>query len=621
MTNPPASDRLTGADLLLAIRAAGPISRAQLLRITGYVRLQKDGREQLDNTAFHQALLEAARTAEAPVPFATSASPRASSPHRPPADLQQVNEQIVKTLVKTVIALPLLDRINAERMRQQQGDATPAEVYAVIIGLHQGFPKGRESARRWLITTIEAIIESQRAQPKQAPESLDAIKRKITRQYLFASLTGESLRQLVLLDGMSKQLLSESQQTLEHLDDPASREDRNKPINSPAIFQIWEDFKIYPLLHDSVATVKADAACTSFGASGAGIVWAVIDSGIQADHPHFAAHNNLHGQVDEWHADFTGGHQPLQDEFGHGTHVAGILAGEIGACAEPSSEGNPQIRAYLRSLKVEEGQGGREIACERLPLTAIRGVAPATKLVSMKVIDASKQGSVSNIIAALARVQEINANGRNLRIHGINLSVGYPFDPEWFACGQSQLCVEVNRLVQSGVVVVVAAGNTGYGSQATAFNGARAAGLALSINDPGNAEGAITVGSTHRTKPHTYGVSYFSSKGPTGDGRIKPDLLAPGEKILSCGVGSMAAAIAAKLAEGVMPNYVEDSGTSMAAPHVSGAAAAFLSIRNEFIGNPKQLKEIFMATATDLKRERHFQGAGLLDLMRAIQSV
>jgi hypothetical protein len=126
---------------------------------------------------------------------------------------------------------------------------------------------------------------------------------------------------------------------------------------------------------------------------------------------------------------------------------------------------------------------------------------------------------------------------------------------------------------------------------------------------------------THRTMPHTYGVSYFSSKGPTGDGRIKPDLVAPGEKVLSCGVGEMAAVIAAKLGGDVMPNYVEDSGTSMAAPHVSGATAAMLSIRREFIGNPQKIKEIFMATATDLRRERQFQGAGLLDLMRAIQSI
>ena len=62
-------------------------------------------------------------------------------------------------------------------------------------------------------------------------------------------------------------------------------------------------------------------------------------------------------------------------------------------------------------------------------------------------------------------------------------------------------------------------------------------GFAMTINDPGNAALPITVGSTHRDMPHTYGVSYFSSKGPTGDGRAKPDLIAPGERITSCAAG------------------------------------------------------------------------------------
>src|SRR5262249_50684116 len=140
----------------------------------------------------------------------------------------------------------------------------------------------------------------------------------------------------------------------------------------------------------------------------------------------------------------------------------------------------------------------------------------------------------SNMIAAIEQVQEINGNGRRIRIHGVNMSVGYNFEPEWFACGQSPLCVEVDRLVRSGVIVVVAAGHTGYGYTQTALRGGVAAGTTLSINDPGNAELAITAGSTHREMPHTYGVSYFSSKGPTGDGRLKPDLVAPGEKIISC---------------------------------------------------------------------------------------
>jgi len=141
--------------------------------------------------------------------------------------------------------------------------------------------------------------------------------------------------------------------------------------------------------------------------------------------------------------------------------------------------------------------------------------------------------------------------------------------------------------------------------------------MQVTINDPGNAELAITVGSTHREMPHVYGVSYFSSKGPTGDGRMKPDVVAPGEKILSAATGKLLM----DRAEGKQCEYVEDSGTSMAAPHVSGVIAAFLSVRREFIGEPERVKQIFLGAATDLKRERSFQGAGLIDLMRAIQSV
>jgi subtilisin family serine protease len=238
----------------------------------------------------------------------------------------------------------------------------------------------------------------------------------------------------------------------------------------------------------------------------------------------------------------------------------------------------------------------------------------------LRVLDENNRGLASSVIQALEYIQSLNDYGRNIVVHGVNLSLGYGFDPEWFACGQSPLCIEVNRLVQSGVCVVIAAGNSGYGYSNTEFTGVWAQGMSMSINDPGNAELAITVGSTHREMPHTYGVSYFSSKGPTGDGRRKPDLLAPGERIVSCAAGSQKTALqkSAKIADF---EYLEDSGTSMAAPHVSGLIAAFLSIRREYIGKPSDVKELFLRTATDLRRDPNHQGAGLVDLMRAIQSV
>ena len=352
----------------------------------------------------------------------------------------------------------------------------------------------------------------------------------------------------------------------------------------------------------------------------------MVDSGIDAGHPHFRQYANLELDLPLRHCDFTtfgevdedeSERAALTDEKGHGTHVAGIIAGALKA-----GEG-VAIKATI-NRKDEHGK----VIEEQRSIPAISGMAPACKLISFKVLDKNGKGPVSNLIAACEQIQEINGNGRYIRIHGVNMSVGYDFEPSWFACGQSPLCVEIDRLVRSGVVVVVAAGNTGYGWNQSAFRGAAPAGMDLTINDPGNAELAITVGSTHRDMPHVYGVSYFSSKGPTGDGRLKPDLVAPGEKIISCQAngqcapaGGASVGAAQAPANALTARYKEDSGTSMAAPHVSGVIAAFLSIRREFVGRPDRVKEIFLATATDLRRDRYFQGSGLVDLMRAIQSV
>jgi hypothetical protein len=161
--------------------------------------------------------------------------------------------------------------------------------------------------------------------------------------------------------------------------------------------------------------------------------------------------------------------------------------------------------------------------------------------------------------------------------------------------------------------VVVSAGNTGYGYQKTS-QGTTAVGVAMSIGDPGNAELAMTVGSTHRDMPNIWGISHFSAKGPTLDGRIKPDLVAPGERVVSCAIRSPLKD--ADRSEGAL--YVESSGTSLAAAYASGTIACFLSVRRELIGQPETVKQIFLDSAVDLRRVPTHQGRGLIDLARAL---
>lgn len=512
-------------------------------------------------------------------------------------------------LVRTRIAPELADAlgIGDRRTGKRTGRRTegPADRRRVIIEMNAAFPGGEQPARIALIRALGLQGAVERLQtdgriavaglaseaeilgpaPQIDPAQVRLMNSLQTDRFLFANLTREEVEAIAELTASVPIL------------DP--RGERTKRWRGRLAYKLWLDHVLRTLVYVSSRTIKCDAAQVAFKSAGREIVWAVADTGVEASHPHFARNGNLDLPDGLQHRDFTGtdGQDPidsqrqaLRDAAGHGTHVAGILAGETRA-------------ADGKAIDIADGDPD---------LPEIAGVAPHCKILSLKVLEGDEDGNTNALLAAIAYIQTLNGNGRKIRVHGLNISLGYDFNPKTFAAGQTTLCAEVNRLVKCGVVVVVAAGNGGGGFLTSSGGVSTRAALPSTITDPGNAELAITVGSTHRDRPVTYGVSYFSAKGPTIDGRMKPDLVAPGEHIVSCDAGRSTDRIAA---------FRADTGTSMAAPHVSGAIAAFLSVRSEFTGQPERIKRLFMENATNLGRRPEFQGAGLIDLMRTLQAI
>ena len=352
------------------------------------------------------------------------------------------------------------------------------------------------------------------------------------------------------------------------------------------VYAMWRSAAKKKLIHRSHRTIGADAARQSFKSMGAGITWAVLDTGCRLSHPHFnrrkkgkkkkAGERSIIKEVLDCTTN-SRNPEPITDDDasdpdGHGTHVCGIIGGK----------GRDDFRSYS-------------------------GVAPKCKLLVYKVLNDHGVGEDAWIIKAIDDIFRRNENSSHLAVHGVNLSLGGPYDASVYGCGFSPTCKELRDLWRQGVLVCVAAGNEGQ-VQVSTLDGPFDLNITRSIGDPANLDDCIAVGSVNTDKPYLYGISHFSSRGPTTDGRVKPDVVAPGERIRSCN------------SEYERKLYRESSGTSMACPHVSGMLAAFLSVRREFVGRPDEVKKILLANCNSVGRDPNHQGHGIPNLMKMLTS-
>lgn len=266
------------------------------------------------------------------------------------------------------------------------------------------------------------------------------------------------------------------------------------------------------------------------GVTGQGIGVAIVDSGIAS---HAALANKVVANVS-----FVTGDSSTADAYGHGTHVAGIIAGQAGASSAVTS--------------LYDG-----------------GIAPGAQLVNVRVLGADGTGYTSDVIAG---IDWVIANRARYNIRVMNLSLGHPVAE---SCLTDPLCEAVARAVGAGIVVVASAGNDGETLEGAPILGG--------ITSPGNSPFAITVGALN-----TWGtvdrsddsVTSYSSRGPTKfDLAVKPDLAAPGNRIISLEADHayLANEYPSLHRAGFGTNaYMQLSGTSMAAPMVTGAVALLL---------------------------------------------
>jgi len=340
---------------------------------------------------------------------------------------------------------------------------------------------------------------------------------------------------------------------------------------SPLVDRVSTDRLVVGAMERTGPTVGATYVRQTDGYDGSGIGVAVIDSGVTSWHDDLTDHDGQQ-RVSRF-VDFVNGQQTAYDDYGHGTHVAGIIAGN----------------GY-------DSSGARS------------GIAPAARVIALKVLDGTGNGHISDVIAAfdyaVQHKDELNIRVINLSVAG-GVYESYTTDP---------LTLAAKRAVDAGIVVVAAAGNDGRGPQGTPQY--------AGVTSPGNAPWVLTVGaSSHMGTVDRSDdtMAAFSSRGPGQiDYRAKPDLVAPGVGIesLSNPASYMYAVDGPYLLNGTVATsyrpYLSLTGTSMAAPVVTGTVALMLQA-NESL-TPNAVKAILQYTAQIYQGyDVLTQGAGFLN--------
>ncbi len=341
----------------------------------------------------------------------------------------------------------------------------------------------------------------------------------------------------------------------------------------PDVASVRLDRRVSGTMERTGATVGASWVRQTLGFDGAGVGVAIIDSGVASWHDDLGSDRVVHF------ADFVDFQRTPYDDYGHGTHVAGIIAGN----------------GY--------DSGG-----------ARKGIAPAANLVVLKVLDGSGYGYISNVIAALDYAVE-HRKAFNIRVINLSVAAGvyesYRTDP---------LTQAAKRAVQAGIVVVTAGGNLGRDAEGHAQYGG--------ITAPGNAPWVLTVGASSHNgtiKRNDDTVAGFSSRGPTYiDYAAKPDIVAPGVGIESLTDPSTllyathpSMRLWGTIATATEP-YLSLSGTSMSAPVVTGTIALMIQANPAL--TPNLVKAVLQFTAEHNPKYNDLtQGAGFLNARGAVQ--